>query len=154
MVPLIHSVVNESKAFFVLTFNPKPEGSIKVSVEPDYLDLVELEIDEAQLNTRNFYSLLTDGSFDSAVNESETFFVLAFNHKPEGSNKVSVELNYHDLVELETDKAEGIVNEIEESFKGVKINYHDKLVSFSSDSASVNRGVKQGMKTIFQREDE
>ena len=99
-----------------------------------------------KLNTRSFYSLLTDGSTESAVNEKDAFFVLTFNSKPEGGNKISVELNYFDL--------ESTVNAIEESFKGVRINYLDKLVGFSSHGASVKRGAKEGIKTILQRENE
>ena len=102
----------------------------------------------------NFYNLLTGGSTDSTVNEKEAFFVLTFNPKLESSNKVSVELNYFDLVELETADVEGIVNAIKESFKRVKINYLDKLVGFGSDGASVNRGLKEGIKTILQRDNE
>ena len=75
-----------------------------------------------KLNTINFYSSLTNGTTNSAVNKKEAFFLLTFNPKPEGSNKVSVELSYFDLVEPGTPDAEGIVNAIEESFKGVKIN--------------------------------
>ena len=86
-----------------------------------------------------FLWLLTDGSTNSAVNEKETFFVLTFNPKPEGSNKVSVKLNYYDLVELETTDAEGIINAIEESCKGLKINYLDEFVIFGSGGASVIR---------------
>ena len=48
-----------------------------------------------KLNLRNFYSLLTDGSTNSAVNEKEAFLA-TFNPKLEGSNKVSSELNYFD----------------------------------------------------------
>ena len=48
---------------------------------------------------------------------------MTLNPKPEGNNKVSVQVNYFDLVELETVNAEGILNTIKESFKGVKINY-------------------------------
>ena len=52
-----------------------------------------------KLNMGNFYSLWTDGSIDSAVNKKEVFFVLTFSPKPEGSNKVSVELNHFALAE-------------------------------------------------------
>ena len=105
-----------------------------------------------KLNLRNFYSLLTGGSTDSAVNKKEVFFVLTFNPKPEGNNEVSVELNYFDLVEPKTANAEGIINTIQESFKGVKINYLNKLVGYGSDGVSVNRGAKEGIKTILQRD--
>lgn len=66
---------------------------------------------------RNFYSSLTDGSTDSAVNRKEAFFVLTFSTKPEGSIKVSIEFNYFDLVGPETSNTEGIINAIEESSK-------------------------------------
>ena len=102
-----------------------------------------------KLNMRNFYSLLTDDSTDSAVNRKEAFFVLTLNPKPEGNNKVSVEVNYFDLVELETVSAEGIVNTIKESFKGVKINYPSKL-GLIADCATLNRGAKTGNKTILR----
>ena len=55
---------------------------------------------------------------------------------------------------METKDAEGIVNPIEESFKGVKINCLNKLVGFGSDGTSVNRLAKEGIKTILQRENE
>ena len=65
---------------------------------------------------------------------------------------VSVELNYCNLVEPETADANGIVEAITESFKEVNINYLDKLVGFGSDGLSVNRGDKEGIKTILHQE--
>ena len=103
-----------------------------------------------KLNLRNFYSLLTDGSTNSAVNEKEAFLA-TFNPKLEGSNKVSSELNYFDHVELEAADAQDIVNTIKESFKRVRINL-DKLVGFGSDGVTINREAKEGIKTILQRE--
>ena len=78
---------------------------------------------------------------------------MTLNPKPEGNNKVSVQVNYFNLVELETVNAEGILNTIKESFKGVKINYLNKL-GLISDCATLNRGAKTGNKTILQRENE
>ena len=93
-----------------------------------------------KLTKRNFYSLLTDGSTDSWVIEKEAFFVLTFNSRPEGSDKICVEQNYYDLVEPETADANGTIKSITKSFNEVNINYLDKLVRFGSDGASVNRG--------------
>ena len=103
-----------------------------------------------KLNLRNFYSLLTDGSTNSAVNEKEVFLA-TFNPELEGSNKVSSELNYFDHVELEAADAQDIVNTIKESFKRVRINL-DKLIGFGSDGVSINKEVKEDIKTIDQRE--
>ena len=103
-----------------------------------------------KLNLRNFYSLLTDGSTNLAVNEKEAFLA-TFNPKLEGSNKVSSELNYFDRVELEAADAQDIVNTIKESFKRVRINL-DKLIGFGSDGVSINKEVKEDIKTIDQRE--
>ena len=75
-------------------------------------------------------------------------FVSTFNPRPESINKVSVELNYFDLVELEIANAEGIVNTIKESIKRVKINY--KLFGFSSDGASVYRGHRFSCSTLVE----
>ena len=97
---------------------------------------------------------LTDGSTNSAVNKKETFFVLTFNPKPEGSNKVSLELSYFDLVKPKTANAEGIINTIKESLKEVKANYLDKLDSFGSYGASIKGGEQEGIKIILQRENE
>ena len=36
----------------------------------------------------------------------------------------------------------------------VKINYLNRLVGFGSDSASVNTGAKEGIKTILHRDNE
>ena len=55
-----------------------------------------------KLNMRNFYSSLTDGSTDSAVNKKEAFYVLTFYLNHEGSTIASVELNYFDLAEPKT----------------------------------------------------
>ena len=107
-----------------------------------------------KLNMRNFYSLLTDGFTDSAVNKKEAFYVLTFYLNPEGSIIASVELNYFHLAETKTYDAESIANAIEESFKRVNICYLDKLVGFGSDGTSVNRGSKEGIKTILQRDNE
>ena len=99
-----------------------------------------------KLNLRNFYSLLADVSADSAVNEKQAFFVSTFNPKPVGSHKVSVKHNCFDLVVPETVNDEGIVNAIEESSKGIKINYLDKLVGFGSVGISVNCAFKHCIK--------
>ena len=72
--------------------------------------------------------------------EKEAFFVLTFNSRPEGSDKICVEQNYYDLVEPETADANGTIKSITKSFNEVNINYLDKLVRFGSDGASVNRG--------------
>ena len=70
------------------------------------------------------------------------------------SDKICIELNYFDLVEPETADANGIIKAITKSFNEVNINYLDKLVGFGSDGASVNRGDKEGIKTIIQWENE
>ena len=88
------------------------------------------------------------------MTEKEAFFVLTFNSRPEGSDKICVELNYFDLVELETADANGIIKAITKSFNEVNINYLDKLVGFGSVGASVNREDKDEIKTIIQRENE
>ena len=108
------------------------------------------DIVKEKLIKRNFYSLLTDGSTDSSVTEKEAFFVLSFNSRPEGSDRICVELNYFDLVEPGTADANGIIKAITKSFNEVNINYLDKLVGFASDGASVNREDKEGIKTILQ----
>ena len=105
-----------------------------------------------KLTKRTFYSLLSDGSPDSTVTETDAFFVLAFNSRLEGSDKISVELNYFDLFEPEAADVNSSIKAITKSFNEVKINYLDKLVGFGSDGASVNMGDKEEIKAILQQE--
>ena len=107
-----------------------------------------------KLTKRTFYSLLSDGSPDSTVIETDAFFVLTFNSRLESSDKISVESNYFGLFEPEVGDANGSIKAIIKSFNEVKINYLDKLVGFSSDGASVNMGDKEEIKTILQQENE
>ena len=102
----------------------------------------------------NFYSLLSDSSRDSSLAEKEAFFVIIFNPFPQGSNSISVDITFFDLVDLKTADANGIIEAIKTSFEAVNIEYLDKLVGFGADSTSVNSGKTNGVKTKLQTENE
>ena len=102
----------------------------------------------------NFYSLLSDGSTDASVTEKEALFVITFNPLREGSDSISVDITFFDLVDLKTADANGIVEAIKTSFEDVNIDYLQKLVGFGADGASVNSGTKNGVKTKLQTENE
>ena len=94
----------------------------------------------------NFYGLLSDSSTDSSLAEKEAFFVITFNPFPQGSNSISVDITFFDLVGLKTADANGIIKAIKTSFEAVNFEYLDKLVG--------NSGKKNGVKTKLQTENE
>ena len=100
-----------------------------------------------------FYSVLTDGSTDSATSENEAVFVVHFDPDPPGCDRVKVVVSFLKLSFLQTAGATGIVESIKESFKVVSVDYlFHKLVGFGADGENVNKGDKEGVKAILRRE--
>ena len=62
----------------------------------------------------------------------EAFFVITFNPFPQGSNSISVDITFFDLVDLKTADANGIIEAIKTSFEAVNIEYLDKHVGFGA----------------------
>lgn len=109
-----------------------------------------------------FFSVLCDGSTDSAVIENEVVYALHFDPEPTGSNSVEVKVSFLQINYLKNQTAEGVSSAIEESFRGVAesieesfnslgiVSIDKKLIGFTSDGASVNRGDRSSVKTILR----
>ena len=119
----------------------------------DYINESIAEKLKQKLAKAHFYSVLTDGSTDSAMSENEAVFVVHFDPDPPGCDRVEVVVSFLKLNFLQTAGATGIVESIKESFKVVSIDdlFH-KLVGFGADGANVNKGNKEGVKAILRRE--
>ena len=98
----------------------------------------------------NFYSVLSDGSTDSAVKENEVIYVLYFDPTPIGSDSVEVKVSFLQMNYLQDQSATSVKAAIESGFQSLGIILANKLVGFTSDGASVNRGDKNSVKTLLQ----
>ena len=111
----------------------------------DYISESIVEELKQKLAKVHFYSVLTDGSTDSATSENEAVFVVHFDPDPPGCDKVKVVVSFLKLNFLQTAGGTGIVESIKESikesFKAVSIDdlFH-KLVGCGADGANVNKG--------------
>nr|XP_047135399.1 E3 SUMO-protein ligase KIAA1586-like [Hydra vulgaris] len=119
----------------------------------DYIAL-SLAIDlKNKLNTRNFFTILIDGSNDVSIKEKEAIFAVTFNPAPTGKSEVNVECDFLSLLDVEYGTSHGVFNTIKKSLENIEIvNCNKKLVGFGADGASVNRGSKSGVKMLLKAE--
>ena len=91
------------------------------------------------ISTSNYFSLLTDGSTDSAVIEEEVLYLLFLNEgKPE--------INFFSIKTPSHTTAEGLKEAISSAFKRTGMTeFHTKLAGFNVDGASVNTGIHKGL---------
>ena len=119
----------------------------------------------ADLATAMFFSVLCDGSTDSAVIEDEVIYALHFNPMPSNSDTVEVKISFLHMYQRKHQDADGIhdaisVNvkeSISKEFKSIGIEGIDaskNMIGFTSDGAAVNQGDKHSVKTIFRQESE
>ena len=106
----------------------------------------------AKLNTAKFLSVLCDGSTDVAVRENEVICCAHFDPMPAGSDSVKVYISFVSVKHVKGGDHLAITQAIDESFEDLNLDrpYHEKLVGFCSDGASVNRGCKESIKTALQ----
>lgn len=108
-----------------------------------------------KLTTANFYSVLIDGSEDVSVSEKEALFVQYLDPNPAGKDTVQIVSSFMKLSDLKHGTAVGIVDSIQNGFQSIEINsdvYQKKLVGLGADGATVNRGTKEGVVAILQRD--
>nr|XP_047129522.1 E3 SUMO-protein ligase KIAA1586-like [Hydra vulgaris] len=119
----------------------------------DYIAL-SLAIDlKNKLNTRNFFTILIDGSNDVSIKEKEAIFAVTFNPAPTGKSEVNVERDFLSLLDVEYGTSHGVFNTIKKSLENIEVvNCNKKLVGFGADGASVNRGSKSGVKMLLKAE--
>lgn len=106
-----------------------------------------------------FFSVLCDGSTDTSVKENEVIYVLYFDPVPAGSDSVQVKLGFLSVKHLSSQCAGGVFSAIEGSFNEIKESlqslgiqdYTERLVGFTSDGASVNRGKNESVKQYLRR---
>ncbi|CAB4003716.1 zinc finger 862-like [Paramuricea clavata] len=93
---------------------------------------------------------------------NNVIYCLHFDPQPVGSDSVEVKLSFLSVKQVKYGNAGGITDAIEESFNDVEesisssltsvgiLPYHKKLVGFTSDGASVNRGCNNSIMTRLQ----
>ena len=112
-----------------------------------------------------FFSVLRDGSTDSAVIKNEVIYALHFDPTPSNSDSVEVQMSFLHMHQTRHQNADGIAATLSENLKddiekgfqsiGIKnIEASKKLIGFTSDGASVNRGNKHSIKTILREKSE
>ena len=123
-------------------YRNRNSGSIFVdSINDSLVEELKTKLENAQ-----FYSILTDGSTDSSISENEAVFVVYFD-----VDEMTVKSSFLKLVFLEAGNAKGILEGIDDAFKSIGIeNFYKTLVGFGADGASVNRGDKEGVKTLLR----
>ena len=95
------------------------------------------------ISTSNYFSLLTDGSTDSAVIEEEVLYLLFLNEgKPE--------IKFFIIETPSHTTAEGLKEAISSAFKrNGMAKFHTKLVGFNVDGPSVNTGIHKGLAQLL-----
>lgn len=117
------------------------------------------------LANAKFFSVLCDGSTDSAVIEEEVIYALYFDPSPANSDSVQIKTSFLHMHQMRHQNADGIASTLQTTLKesvengfrsiGIKeISSAKKLIGFTSDGASVNRGDKRSVKTILREEQE
>ena len=118
-----------------------------------FIDYCGKEIKQ-QLNSdlaeAKFYSVLCNGSTDNSVKENEVLHALYFDPVPCGSDSVEVKIAFLEMNDLNDQSASGLTAAIKSSFQSVGITKTNKLIGFTSDDASVNRGDKNSVKTSLR----
>ena len=98
-----------------------------------------------------FFSILCDGSTDNAVVENEVTYALYFDPAPANSDSVQVKLTFLGMNSLEDQNAKGIASSLLENMDSLGMeDPTKKLIGFTSDGASVNRGNKESVKMILR----
>lgn len=108
-----------------------------------------------KINESHFFSVLADGSDDVSVNEKEAIFVQYLDTSPPGSDTIKVMTSFLGLNDLEYGNAGGIVHSIKRAFEEIDIaedTLKNKLIGFGADGATVNRGNKEGVISVINRE--
>ena len=118
-----------------------------------FIDYCGKEIKQ-QLNSdlakAKFYSVLCDGSTDNSVKENEVIYALYFDPVPRGSDSVEVKIGFLEMNYLNDQSASGLTAAIKSSFQSIGITETNKLIGFTSDGASVNRGDKNSVNTSLR----
>ena len=122
----------------------------------DYISKTLCNSLKSKLEKVNFYAILTDGSTDTSISDNEAVFVLYFDPSPPGLDKIKIMTSFVKLVHMKSADAPGVIECMKDAFTciGIEEDFYAKLVGFGSDGASVNRGRKEGVKTILQRDNE
>ena len=125
----------------------------------EFIDVIAVDLKSKlckDLATANLFSVLCDGSTDSAVIEEEIIYDSYFDPNPPGKDEVAVKIEFLDIQPLTSQSVNGVQKAIVDSIEDLNI-INDKhgfaeekyfsetsmckrIVGFTSDGASVNRG--------------
>lgn len=134
----------------------------------EFIDFIGRDLQQQlnkDLSKAKFFSVLCDGSTDSAVLENEIVYVLYFDPEPANSDSVEVKTSFLKVNYLDHQHAEGVAKAINDSFQEILAvresiesgfaslgitSLEKKLIGFTSDGASVNKGDTKSVKRILQ----
>ena len=108
-----------------------------------------------KLATANFYNVLIDSSEDVSVSEKEALIVQYLDPNRPEKDTVQIVSSFMKLTDLKHGTAVWIVDSIQSGFQSVEINndvYQKTLIGLGADGATVNRGTKEGVVAILQRD--
>ena len=91
--------------------------------------------------------MLCDESTNNSVKENEVIYALYFNPVPRGSDSIEVKIAFLEMNDLNDQSVSGLTAASKSSFQSVGITKTNKLIGFTFDGASVNRGDKNSVKT-------
>jgi hypothetical protein len=123
-----------------------------------FIDYIGKDLKEKllfDLSNAKFFGTLCDGSTDSSTLEEEVVYISYFDPRPTGCDEVQVKTAFIGVKSVRTATAEGVQEAISDSYLNLSDDlqiesFEKKMVGFTSDGASVNRGHKQSVKTILQ----
>ena len=95
------------------------------------------------ISTSNYFSLITDGSTDSAVIEEEVLYLLFLNEGKPEIKFFSIETPSHTT-------AEGLKEAISSLFKRTGMTEFHTIAGFKVDVASVNTGIHKGLAQLLR----
>ena len=98
------------------------------------------------LQEANFFSILTDGSTDSGVQEKELVFVIFI------SKDGDMQTRFLKLKSVADGSAEGLKKLIVGIFENMGIDYKKKLIGVGADGANVNLGKKKGLVALIKQD--
>ena len=112
------------------------------AISGNFIGCYNVDLLKKDLDTINYFSVLTDGSTDSGVTEQETKYILFLN---DGVPKVQ----YFSVESIKNANAAGIHKSIQTAFNRFSVTeFKDRIVGLNTDGASVNMGRLNGLGKI------
>lgn len=123
----------------------------------DFISAIGNEMTQQLIETLNgakFFSVLSDGSNDVSITEKEAIFLQYLDTNPPGIDQVQVTTSFLKLADLKDSSASGVLRCMKKSLEILDIDenmLNKKWVGFAADGATVNRGTREGVIGLLQK---